>query len=129
MRSHRPRDRARRQKINLQRLLAYLCVKIFQVRASRLFLGGRCKYANRILQQLLLPLRNLVRMNVKLFRQGGKGLIAFEGGYRHFRLERGCVITAGSSHCSLLLLVGDFRRLLKQKYHLSDCPNFRGYLS
>ena len=43
-------------------------------------------------------------------------------GYRHFGLEGSGVVASRSSHCSLLLFVGDFRRPLKQKYHLSDCP-------
>ena len=39
------------------------------------------------------------------------------------------MVTARSSHCFLLLLVGDFRRPLKQKYHLSRRPIFRGHSS
>ena len=73
-----------------------------------------------------------VEDSLKLVRNACKGkslMIAFEGGYRHFGLEGRCVVTARSSHCFLLLLVGDFRRPLKQKYHLSGCPISRSHSS
>ena len=43
-----------------------------------------------------------------------KGLIAFKGSNRYFGLEGSGVVASRSSHCSLLLLVGDFCRPLKQ---------------
>ena len=54
------------QEINFQRLLAYFCMQVFQIRSGGLSLGNTRKNARGVLQQLSLPLRDLIRMNVKL---------------------------------------------------------------
>ena len=68
-----------------------ICIILFQIGTRGLFLGSDSEHARGILQQLCLPLRDLVRMHIELLCQ------------------RGCVVTAGASHfyCSL---AGDFRR-------------------
>ena len=66
-------------------------------------------------------------LRIHVARDAGVGLSALEGGNRHFGLERGGVVTAGSSH-SFCSWFGNLHRLLKQKYHLSPCPISRGHL-
>ena len=117
------------QKIDLQRLLPNLGVQFLQVRRRGLFLRGRGKHPGSVFQQLRLPLRDLVGMNVEPFRKRGKGFIALEGGDRHLRLERGCVVTAGSSHGFCSSKQATCGRPLKQRIHLTACPIMRGHFS
>ena len=56
------------QKINLQCLLADLCMQFLQIWRGRLFLSCRREHAGSVLKQLRLPLRDLIRMNVELLR-------------------------------------------------------------
>lgn len=86
-------------------------------------IGGR-------LQQLLLPLRDLVRMHVKLFSSLRQGLVTLDG--RHPSLEPGCVIPSlltvcHDLGCARLALIGlsEFARsLLLPCYH--DLLSFLG---
>ena len=73
-------------------------VQFPQVWHCRLLLGSRGKQSGGVLKQLRFPLRDLVGMNVEPFCKRGKHLVALEGGDRHLRRERGCVVAAGSSH-------------------------------
>jgi len=45
----------------------------------------------------LLPLRHLVGMDIELLSQLGQGLFTLDRGQGHLRLERRCVIPAGTS--------------------------------
>lgn len=70
-----------------------------------------------MLQQLALPVGDLVGMNIKMLRQFRQGLVALEGSHRRLRLA--------TLLLHFMALVG---RFIKQGYHLSACPNFRGRL-
>jgi translation initiation factor IF-2 len=74
------------------------------LRAGTLFrptlLGRRHEHADRSVEQLGLPLRDLVGVNVELLRQLSQCSIALDGSKRHLRLEGRCVVPARSSaHC------------------------------
>src|ERR687898_32109 len=85
------------------------------------FLGP--EYPGSSVEELRLPLGDLVGMHIKLLRQLGQGLLAFHGGQGHFGLESRRVVPAGSlAHCfscSAAIVAA-----LRQKLHLSRCPNF-----
>jgi hypothetical protein len=55
----------------------------------------------RSVQQLCLPLRNLIRMDIKMLRQLRNGLLSLDGRQRDFRFEYRCVIPAGVFLASL----------------------------
>src|SRR4051794_24494071 len=67
-------------------------------------------------------------MNVELLRQFGQRLLALDGGQSHLGLESRAVIPARSSRhrlsCPRAILAA-----VRQKLHLSTCPNLSGQLS
>src|SRR5271168_3916498 len=73
-------------------------------------------------QQLLLPIVDLVRMNPELARQFGDRPIALDRRERHLRLERRVVLLPCPLHVLLLRL----RRFLGAGLHLSLLSHFRG---
>jgi hypothetical protein len=88
LRSHRRYDRARRPKIILHRELPDLRLQILQAgNFGAALLRGGGKYVAGPLQQLRLPLRDLMRVDVKALRELRQRLVAFNGGQRHLRLE------------------------------------------
>src|SRR4051794_11193391 len=86
-------------------------------RRSRLRL--RTEHPGSPLQELSLPGRNLVRMNIELLRQFGQRLLAPHGGQSHLCLECRRMIPARlSAHrlsCSAAILAA-----VRQKLHLSN---------
>jgi hypothetical protein len=66
------------------------------------------KIATALFQQLRLPLRHAVGMDVELFGKLGDRAIAFECRERHFRLEGACAVAARTSGHELLLFEGFF---------------------
>src|ERR1039458_8197310 len=58
----------------------------------------------------VLPLRDLVRMHIKLLRKLSQSLVALESGQSHLRLKCCCVVPARSS-AHLLSSFRHFRRL------------------
>src|SRR4051812_49203218 len=97
-------------------------------RYTWLGLGCRPEYRGSPFEQQRLPGRDLVRMNVELLRQFGQRLLALDGGQSHLRLESRAVIPARSSRhrlsCSRAILAA-----VRQKLHLSTCPNLPSQLS
>src|SRR5215213_6081919 len=79
----------------------------------------RPEHPGRPVQELSLPGRDLVGMNVKLLRQFGQRLLAPHGGQGHLRLEIRRVVPARSSahrlSCSAAILAA-----VRQKLHLSN---------
>src|SRR5215218_10195671 len=92
----------------------------WRVRRSGL-LGS--KHVGRPVEELGLPLGDLVGMHIELLGQFGQGLLALHSGQGHFGLESRRVIAARSlAHrfsCSAAILAA-----VRQKLHLSRCPNF-----
>src|SRR4051795_8603051 len=86
-------------------------------RRSRLRL--RTEHPGSPLQELSLPGRNLVRMNIELLRQFGQRLLPPYGSQGHLRFESRRVVPAWlSAHrlsCSAAILAA-----VRQKRHLSD---------
>src|SRR5262249_28493956 len=80
------------------------------------------KHARRAVQQLLLPIVDLVRMNPERARQLGDGPIASDRRQRYLRLEPRIVLVA----CPLHLLLLRHRRFLGAGLHLSQLSHFRG---
>src|SRR5258705_9664761 len=76
-----------RQKIDLQCLLADLGVQRLQIRRWSAIVGGSGENLGGALQQLVLPLRDLIRMNIETFGQLCQGQFALDRCQRHFRLE------------------------------------------
>src|SRR4051812_21651066 len=70
------------------------------------------------LQELSLPSRNLVGMNIELLRQLSQRLLTLHGGQSHLRFESRRVVPAWSSahrfSCSAAILAA-----VRQKLHLS----------
>src|SRR3954470_467806 len=130
LRSAAPLCRAHLPKIIRERQLPDLGVERFDIdcRCTRLRLGGRPEHPGSPFEQQRLPGRDLVRMNVELLRQFGQRLLALDGGQSHLRLESRAVIPARSSRhrlsCSRAILAA-----VRQKLHLSTCPNLPSQLS
>ena len=100
---------------------------VLDARPIRLaFLCRRQEDSCRRFQQLRLPLRDLVGVNIELLRQFCQCLVALQCGYRDFRLERGGVVPSRSSHCCSFS--GRLRRPSEQSLHLSTSTNFRDHL-
>src|SRR5207302_1451451 len=78
--------------------------------------------ARRTVQQLLLPVVDLVRMNPELTRQLGDRPVPLDRRQRHLRLERRVVLLP----CPLHVLLLRHRRLLGAGFHLSQLSHFRG---
>src|SRR3954468_17541161 len=78
----------------------------------------RAEHPGRPLQELSLPGRDLVGMNVKLLRQFGQRLLTPYGSQGHLRFESRRVVPAWSSahrfSCSAAILAA-----VRQKLHLS----------
>src|SRR5271170_7084695 len=98
-------------------------------RGQALRLAGRplghaaaLKDARCPVQQLLLPIVDLVRMNPELARQVGDRPIALDRRQRHLRLERRVVLLP----CPLHVLLLRPRRFLGAGLHLSLLSHFRG---
>lgn len=76
----------------------------------------------RPVEEMRLPLGDLVGMHIKVLGQLGEGLVALHGGQGHFGLESWRVVPARSlAHgfsCSAAILA-----VLRQKLHLARCPN------
>ena len=98
------------------------------IRRAGLALGRGGEELQRPLQELGLPLRDLVGVDVELLRELGKGSIPFQGGQGHLGLERGRVIPSRPFHGLLSLWDGDASRPVEQSFHLTACPIFRGRL-
>ena len=79
----------------------------------------------RAFEQLSLPMRDLVRMDIELLRQLGQRLLALDRGQSHLRLERRCVVPAGASSSSDLLIRGQSRRCQAEN-PLTDLSRFAG---
>src|SRR5947209_9045190 len=78
--------------------------------------------ARGTVQQLLLPVVDLVRMNPELTRQLGDRPVPLDRRQRHLRLERRVVLLP----CPLHVLLLRHRRLLGAGFHLSQLSQFRG---
>ena len=77
-----------------------------------------------VLQQLALPTRNLIRMNVVLLSKFSQGLVAPQRLKRYFGLEQGNGSDGGVVSWSLLLSMVR----IEQFIHLCLCPENRGHL-
>src|SRR5262244_1050940 len=92
------------------------------------FIGGslrRCaalEDAHRTIQQLLLPVVDLVRVHPEIHRQLGDGTVAPDCRHRHLRLERRALLLA----CPLHVLLPRYPRFLGAGLHLSYLSHFRG---
>src|SRR3954454_1704255 len=97
-------------------------------RYTWLGLGCRPEYPGSPFEQQRLPGRDLVRMDIELLRQFGQRLLALDGGQSHLGLGSRAVVPARSSRhrlsCSRAILAA-----VRQKLHLSTCPNLPSQLS
>src|SRR5438094_6827872 len=78
--------------------------------------------ACRTVQQLLLPVVDLVRVDPELPSQLGDGPVAPDGRQRHLRLERRAVLLP----CPVHVLLPRYPRFLGAGLHLSHLSHFRG---
>src|ERR1700682_2996280 len=78
--------------------------------------------ARRTLQQLLLPVVDLVGMDPELPRQLGDGPVALDRRQRHLGLEPRAVLLP----CPLHVLLLRYPRFLGAGFHLSHLSHFRG---
>src|SRR5438067_2094692 len=78
--------------------------------------------ACRTVQQLLLPVVDLVRVDPELPTQLGDGPVAPDGRQRHLRLEHRAVLLP----CPLHVLLPRYPRFLGAGLHLSHLSHFRG---
>jgi hypothetical protein len=82
------RRRASRTRIDLQGLLPDLRVQCLHVRIGFALLAGGGENCLRTLEQLGLPLRNLVRMDIESLSKLRQRPVALHSSPGHFRLER-----------------------------------------
>src|SRR5436305_3849048 len=112
------------QKIIFDLQLADLPIQKIDLR----FIGGSLRRsaaledAHRTVQQLLLPVVDLVRVNPEMHRQLGDGPVALDCRQRHLRLERRAVLLP----CPLHVLLPRYPRFLRAGLHLSHLSHFRG---
>jgi hypothetical protein len=92
------------------------------------FAGASPNTAARALEQLVLPVGDLVGVQIEPLGEFGQRLVAANGGQRNARLERRGVVTSGPSAHSVLRFLGPPARSQEQIVHLSRCPDFRGHL-
>src|SRR5262249_54101074 len=78
--------------------------------------------AHRTIQQLLLPVVDLVRVHPEIHRQLGDGTVAPDCRHRHLRLERRAVLLP----CPLHVLLPRYPRFLGAGLYLSHLSHFRG---
>ena len=77
----------------------------------------------------VLPVGDLVGVDVELLGELCQRLVAADGGERNSRLERLGMVTWGPSAHSLLRFLGPPARSAGAEFsHLSRCPDFRGRL-
>src|ERR1700741_1490138 len=112
------------QKIIFDLQLADLPVQMIDL---GLIAGSLCRTttledACRTVQQLLLPVVDLVRVDPELPSQLGDGPVAPDGRQRHLRLERRAVLLP----CPLHVLLPRYPRFLGAGLHLSYLSHFRG---
>ena len=79
------------------------------------------------LEQLLLPLGNLVRVHIEALCQLGQGLPALQSFQRCFRLQLGGVISTWSSQGVLLLSLAIIMVVHQGAFHLWPCLNYRDH--
>src|SRR5438270_12343134 len=112
------------QKIIFDLQLADLPIQKIDLR----FIGGSLRRsaaledAHRTVQQLLLPVVDLVRVNPEMHRQLGDGPVALDCRQRHLRLERRAVLLP----CPLHVLLPRYPRFPRAGLHLSHLSHFRG---
>src|SRR5215831_13854692 len=112
------------QKIIFDLQLADLPVQKIDLR----FIGGSLhrrtalEDAHRTIQQLLLPVVDLVRVHPEMHRQLGDGTVAPDCRHRHLRLERRAVLLP----CPLHVLLPRYPRFLGAGLYLSHLSHFRG---
>ncbi len=80
-------------------------------------------------QQLLLPFGDLRGMDLKVLRQFGQRLVAFDRRQGHLGLKCRSVIPSCSLHRLAPLVRHHLVASVKPGYHLPHCPNFRSPLS
>src|SRR3984893_3662804 len=113
-----------RNKIVWDLQLAALPVQNIDLR----LVGGAPRHAAALenaggaIQQLLLPAKDLVRMNPEMTRQLGHRPVAFHRRQRYLRLERRVVPLP----CLLHVLLPRYQRSLRAGLHLSQLSHFRG---
>src|SRR5207248_2776325 len=78
--------------------------------------------ACRTIQQLLLPVVDLVRVDAEMHRQLGDGPVALDCRQRHLRLESRAVLLP----CPLHVLLPRYPRFLGAGLHLIHLSHFRG---
>src|SRR5664279_5996374 len=102
---------AGRTKIILKRQLADLGMQYGDIYlgSSRIILALAADTCGAFLKTVL-PLRDLVRMHIKLLRKLSQSLVALESGQSHLRFKCCCVVPARSS-AHLLSSFRHFRRL------------------
>src|SRR5271168_359424 len=121
------------QKIIFDLQLADLPVQMIDLRliAGSLRRTTTLEDACRTVQQLLLPVVDLVRVDPELPSQLGDGPVAPDGRHRHLRLERRAVLLrlerrAVLLPCLLHVLLPRYPRFLGAGLHLSHLSHFRG---
>src|SRR5436309_3103307 len=112
------------QKIIFDLQLADLPVQMIDLRliAGSLRRTTTLEDACRTVQQLLLPVVDLVRVDPELPSQLGDGPVAPDGRQRHLRLEHRAVLLP----CPLHVLLPRYPRFLGAGLHLSHLSHFRG---
>src|SRR5689334_6086396 len=112
------------QKIVLDLQLANLSIQKIDVS----FIDGSLRQSStledprRTVQQLLLPVVDLVGMDPELSRQLGDGPVALDRRQRHLGLEPRAVLLP----CPLHVLLLRYPRFLGAGFHLSHLSHFRG---
>jgi hypothetical protein len=71
--------------------------------------------------------RDLIE-NIELLGKLRQGLVALDRGKCHLCFEGGCVVPTRSSRHGLSRFAGTSVPAVRQKFHLSSCPNFRSRL-
>ena len=84
---------------------------------------GFPEHPGRPFEQLIAPLLDLVGVHVEILRKLDQGSLAFDRGYRHFRLECRAVVPARSSRHAHLLARSNHADIAR-KIHLSHLFRF-----
>lgn len=113
------------QKIAFQRELSDLGLHVLDAGSVRFaLLGRRQKHARGALEQLGLPLRNLIGMDVELLGQLSQRLVALQRGHGDLRLKCRRVVPSWPSHCCSF--IGRDLHPSEQSPHLATSPDCRG---
>ena len=100
------------------------CTQCLEVDFRLRLAGDKLEHLRRLSKQLVLPIKDLIGMNIKLRAQFSQCMIIFDGGKCDFGLEVRRVVATGSSAHGMFHSWGVTHTLRGAAYHLEQRYEF-----